>query len=64
MARLPAHELGDVVVAEEAVSEQQPHVASDVRDEAVYIVDELLLLMDVGCFSHRDVEPQYDLSIF
>ena len=49
--------------AQDAATEEEPHVTPDVRDEAVYIVDEVLFLLDVGCFSHRYVEPKIDLSV-
>ena len=58
LAPLP-HELGDVVVAEEAVSEQQPHVASDVGDEGVPVVGVVVGLLDVLARGVEEVAAEH-----
>ena len=39
--------------AEDAAAQEEAHVAPDVGDEAVEVVDEVLLLLEVGTVVHR-----------
>ena len=50
--------IGYLVKAEQAVAEQEPEVASDVRDEGVDVVDEVLSLLLVGSSLHDELGPE------